>query len=401
MPVPTDSLQLACPSCGEAELHRPRVDGTRFDACCPRCQHWWQSPLPELARKVIVLDTNVLSEITKLRSKSTTEEKKQKLERWTEVVSRIEEANALQAIICPEIPTLSTELRLTPDGTAIAEVASEFSHGVLFRQRYPIECQQLHNALLAHRRNDTVASVARRDAFIGDLSQWRTPLLSTEKLKHSADPAYIREVKQQLHSNSRPVLHDWAETAQSIDALYCRQLHSYGPRIIQEHKEYLEALSNPALDPDDYLCISVHVMTRVRESLESLGVPPEASLDEAIRFLESEQASMIPANRVAAALFAYESRQLAGDMQNLASSFWFDVEMLSTVLPYCDAILTEGHLAGALRSIHRFLPSECQDVRVFSVRDLSNFESYLDELIAAVPADQRAAAEALYLGKRG
>ncbi|MEO1278273.1 MAG: hypothetical protein AAFV77_04890, partial [Planctomycetota bacterium] len=145
----------------------------------------------------------------------------------------------------------------------------------------------------------------------------------------------------------------------------------------------------------------VQVVGMVRHALESTGVPRSESMAEMVSFMVSEPASMIPVNRISAALYAFEAKQMANTKAKLKASFWLDVEMLSAVLPYCDAILTERHFAGALKSIRRFLPSECHNVRVLSVRELPAFVSYLEELIHAVPADQRAAADALYLGKRG
>ena len=82
------------------------------------------------------------------------------------------------------------------------------------------------------------------------------------------------------------------------------------------------------------------------------------------------------------------------------SSMWFDVEQISTMLPYVDAMLIEGHFADGVRAITRLLPEECQSVPVFSVRNLPRFIEYLDGLIAAVPEGQRRAAEALYSPER-
>jgi hypothetical protein len=82
------------------------------------------------------------------------------------------------------------------------------------------------------------------------------------------------------------------------------------------------------------------------------------------------------------------------------SSMWLDIEMLSAVLPYCDAILTESHFAQAIRSTRRLLPPECLEPQIFSIRELSKFVKYLDDLIVAVPGDQRRAAEAIYTGWR-
>jgi len=87
-------------------------------------------------------------------------------------------------------------------------------------------------------------------------------------------------------------------------------------------------------------------------------------------------------------------------MQKPKASMWLDVEMISTVLPYVDAVLVEGHFAAAIGQIRRLLPDECKNTPVFSTRELRRFVDYLDGLIDAVPDDQRRAADALYTADR-
>lgn len=394
MPVPTNNLQLACPSCGEARCWQPWVDGNSFIGRCGKCPCRWRSPLPEVSPKVIVLDTNVLSDITKLRMPDFAADRKAKLEHWAGVVARMEAADALQAIICPQTPTLDRERELTKYGPAIVEVARGLSHGVSFPQRHVLEAQQLYNAVIASRKNEPVASVSRGIVFNGEVDHWRSPFQISVDLGYHNDPDEVRSAKERLHSNADKVFQDWATTTQSRDQIFQKELRAFGPAMLKKFGRYCLGMEH-TLDPIG------HTVNVVRMALVETGVSDADMLSEIESFMLSEAASMIPTNRISAALYASVARKVAGGTKSPEPSFWLDVEMLSAVLPYCDAILIEGQFAGALKEVKKYLPAECQQVPVFSVRELPAFVSYLDDLIAAVPADQRAAAEALYLGKRG
>jgi hypothetical protein len=396
--IPT--LQLACPFCGETKQWRPRwVYSRSFQALCGRCSKRWRSQLPPIQPKLVVLDTNALSELTKLTLPNFPPHRLARLGQWREVSDRLERANRLQLVACPETPTFDREVTLTKMGAEIQKTADRFSNGLSYCQAFRVVSSQLFAAVCASRMGQAVQRIDRADVMLGRLNEWQNIFQFKVDLGFHTTPSDVRAARDRLHVSADSVFRGWEVTARSIDQIYCDELEAFGRHMVRKYHRYLKAAVEGKSTLDDLIEPVWEEIGIVRNALETCGVLKSESIAEMVTFMLSPSAANIPANRLSAALYAYEARKMAGGMARPKPSMWLDIEMLSTVLPYCDAVLIEGHFAEALRATRRFQPDECREVKVFSTRELPDFVRYLDELIARCPEEQRRAALALYEGK--
>lgn len=393
------SVQLACPSCGDGQRWHPQWIGHhRFTAQCGDCNVRWESLLPDLDMKVIALDTNAVSEMMKLLTPEFPESRRARVPaEWREVLRRLRTAARLHAITCPQSPTLARESSLFQFGPAIQKVAKIFDQELKFAPQFRVLGHQLNLAAKARVRNEPVKSLPRSFALNGGkLNQWSNWFRIEVGLGLPRNtPEQVAAARRELHANAQGVFERWKSDTGTLEQVYDEERRAFGRIMAREYVKHLERLRQNQPDALELLNVSSEHMFMIRLGLRghSAEDPP---VEDVLGFALSDHAANVPTNRIRAALYAFEARQFAGGMSTIAPSFWMDVEMISTTLPYCDAMLVEGHFATALHQVRRLLPVECRSTPVFSTRQLGPFCEYLDGVIAAVPPNQRLAAERLY-----
>ena len=113
-------------------------------------------------------------------------------------------------------------------------------------------------------------------------------------------------------------------------------------------------------------------------------------------FLNSDAIDNTPFNLVAAAMFASLSRKAAGGQKRLPSrGMGNDVEVISALLPYCDAMFVDNECRELLRSIPKEykLPFRCQ---VFSYNTRTEFIRYLADIRDSVSPEHLRLIERVY-----
>lgn len=396
-------LQLSCPHCGQAaDWTARRVHSGHFSACCNHCEGVWSSPLPALNMKIIALDTNVISELMKVGNAAYPAQRRARLKpEWSKLRESLSVASKLHAIACPRSPTLEREARLSVWGPAILEMASVFDHGLACDGEYSVVAQQLYAAARASILGEPPSRLRREHVFRGTINGWSDLLRISVRLGNLRNPPeHVRADRQRLHDSALGVFEGWRTRKRCVATVFDEERMSMGATMVRRYLEscamrtaklaygvpvLLEEICDPIL----------HQMAMIRRGLgDAKGSEP--TFDQVLEFALSEAASRIPANQVRAALFAFEATQVASGMRFPKSSVWLDVEAIATMLPYVDAILVEGHFAAALDQVKELLPPEANGARVFSARDLESFIAYMDDVVTAVPSEQRAAADALY-----
>ena len=106
-------------------------------------------------------------------------------------------------------------------------------------------------------------------------------------------------------------------------------------------------------------------------------------------FLHSPSLKLVPFNRIAAALYATVAKKAPHQKKLPTKGFAMDVDMISCLLPYCDAMFLDVECWGYLSELKRS-GRISYDARVFSLRNKEEFGDYLEELSAGVSQIGRA-----------
>jgi hypothetical protein len=320
---------------------------------------------------------------------------------WRGVLDRLTTASRLHAIACPRTPTLERECALFQHGPATEALAKRFDHELWCHPQYSIEGQQLNLAAKAHARREPAKRLHRNFVYGGSLNEWSNWFRIEIKDSFERNPAdRVRAARDAVQASAAPVFDQWRQSKTELLEIFGKERRARGRVLVRKYLSFLKRLDQYQkgllqLDPFELMNEASDQMAMIRYGLEKQdGTAPDPM--NVLQFALTDDANNTPTNRIRAALYAYEARQVAGGMRKPKPSMWLDVELISTMLPYVDAMLVEGHFAAGLRQVRRLLPNECAKTPVFSTRELPAFVEYLDGVIRAVPDDQRRAADALY-----
>jgi hypothetical protein len=242
-----------------------------------------------------------------------------------------------------------------------------------------------------------VEPLDRDHAFIGRFNEWSNWFrLEVDIGVRLNDPAQVRAQRDSTHASAAAVFDRWQRTPASMADAIREESEAFGAGIWRQCARMAERVAAGHTDLDTLLDAAVLQMRYVREGLGLTEGVTKETIEQLQSFLRSEAVRNIPANKISAALYGFEAYHVGCGAKRPESSFWLDIEMISAALPYCDAMLIEGHFAEGLKQTRKYLPDTCRQTPVYSTRRLTEFTEYLDSVIVTVPPDQRAAAEALY-----
>src|SRR5438445_10780200 len=128
----------------------------------------------------------------------------------------------------------------------------------------------------------------------------------------------------------------------------------------------------------------------IQAALQEGGVPTSDHVHRMLEYLSSESVQYVPFLRIRAMLYAAVARKAAaGQKHPPTTGLVTDVEMVSLLLPYCDAMLVDGEIAGYLKE-EPLASSIGFPCKVFSPRTIPQFMTCLDKIeTAATPNTSR------------
>jgi hypothetical protein len=183
-----------------------------------------------------------------------------------------------------------------------------------------------------------------------------------------------------------------------------REAKSWGPllipiyeREIAKWNEIINGRREPAgpheLQPHPF----VTLIDGIADTIASSGCPPDEKVRMAFTFLFSDTLAQAPFRQIAGSLYACLAKKAVSQVKHPTRGFHNDVDVMSCLSPYCDAMLMDREIAAYWREIQgspsRRLPS---GTRVFSLSSKNDVLAYLDELEHAVPPEQRILATEVY-----
>jgi hypothetical protein len=150
---------------------------------------------------------------------------------------------------------------------------------------------------------------------------------------------------------------------------------------------------NPTEFLPDMATLTIH---SIREVLRETGIPPDEVDQVMVDFLRSDAYMEAPHIRIASMLAAAMAKQAAsGRKRPPGRGFYTDVRIISTLLPYCDAMFIDNEFRAMLSE--KPLRDELRyGTKVFSSATGQEFFEYLDDLKASASESQMRAVEEVY-----
>ena len=123
------------------------------------------------------------------------------------------------------------------------------------------------------------------------------------------------------------------------------------------------------------------------KAMKKAEVPDDKTFDAMIEFLRSDSMFAVPFIRINASYWAsFAVKVAAGQKTPPNRGAANDAEIVSTLLPYCDAMFLDNHTRSLITDVpkNRQLP---YGTRLFSPSSGDQFLAFLDEIINCVPKD--------------
>jgi len=277
-----------------------------------------------------------------------------------------------------------------------------FGHSISFKMYEVIKYKQILNRVDTLLADDaaTVPPVTSRDVLQSDPDIWFDRIRVS--VKAFFPDGYLDSLKcwrDKTHIGISDLFENVWKKQPERSWEYWRDQEAKGWRTqflrgyyqeLQRVKEIQDGLRIPKtiddLMPGPIIGLFNELFAKFRAKVESHEVA-EKRISE---FVISDEILDLPFVHIQSALNATMAKKAASQVKLPTQGFSTDVDSMSCLLPYCDAMFMDREIVGLWRDIQsspsRRLP---YDTKVFSMASKTEFLSYLDELEQAVPAEQR------------
>lgn len=382
-----------CPKCGEKNCYGLlMVNAASYTKRCRECWHSENYTLPPLNKKVIYLDQFVISNMMKAINEKVG--KKDKVDKvYLKLFEILDKMVKLQLIICPDSEFQRQESLLS-FYKALKRMYEQLSHGTTFFDSQTIRrfqiCEDFKNYIDTN--NPGWKSVMDVDIVLhGDRNEWQSKLLVTVDSNIKQDEIEsFRKSRLVTQEKFKQVYEYWQRDNKKTFAAFFKEISTgYGVGMV---KNYMNSLTQ-------YFQASLGVKTQTSENVFSFigeesilissllrylkdNTNDAENLKKIILYLQSDRFELIPFNEIYSSLWSAIAYQVSrGGRTSLPNIGMFnDIEMLSILYPYCDAIFVDNDIHSILNfgevknKLSKYKP------KVFSLTNKEEFISYLEEI---------------------
>jgi len=330
-------------------------------------------------------------------------------DRWVRLFDKLDTLTKKHLIVCPE--SFIREAESVVFGPRFVEHQRMYellSHGVRFN-----DAAQITGVQVVRHARDWLAEATgaplhleEADAIQGDPHAWVDTIQIRVHFGVTEDEiAELREVRDSGGAALDGVFDRWtSEQSRSFEDWYREELDGWAIGAWSEFMKSVNKLWAAMTDqsprrPEDLFQSTrfAELMTTLRQIFTGNGVAEDESWAKVYEFIFSGTFDRVPRTRIKALLWAGMAHQSAhgGRRRPPGGSALNDVNAISSVLPYCDAMLIDAEMLailnlGQVQSRIGFAP------KLFTARTLDAMIAYLDEIEYSAASATLQAVEDLY-----
>jgi hypothetical protein len=294
----------------------------------------------------------------------------------------------LQLILCPYSEFHKRE-SMAYKFKVQKKMYEHLSHGISFNYPSDIESYQLYEGFKNWLEN-IPSSILKLSVLNGRKDTWLDK--SRISLDFDISEEEIRNYKirkQNIYNRIKELFNKWqTEKTKNFSDWYEEEASSYGPIRIKQYNNYKNLC--------DSTCILQYSIDEIPSTTINEGVilvsllmdyltdnkNDEEKLKIVFSYLQSSTVTKLPFNKINAALLAAIAHNTAhGGHKNPPNiGMANDIEMVSTLLPYCDALFVDSEIFNLLNlgQVKKIISSF--SAKIFSPVNKSDFLTYLDEI---------------------
>jgi hypothetical protein len=383
-----------CPKCGANQFGVMLINRGSYMRRCRDCCHKADFPLPKLKKKIIYLDQFVVSEIMKLNNPEAKGHAAVSADPfWSELDELLKKLRNLQLICCPSSGEHENESLLSPFFANLKRTYENLSGGVFFYSAYEIKTMQAATLAKAWARGtDPEFSFEASGVIHGEPHKWTERYyLTTSSYKEQYIDA-LREQREKSHEGVSSIFNNtWRIKRFSFAEWYDLEKNSHQKYMLQNVISRSEKRKALAATPwlltlDDLLHSEAENMVHMIGDI----ILREAQFDATVKPHELRQSFFTkfrlgdaPFNRIGAAMYASIAMKAAsGQKKPPNQGMVTDIEVVSTVLPHCDAMFMDNGCRAILHDIPQSHRPDGID-RVYSMNRKAEFLDYLRSILAS------------------
>lgn len=397
---------IKCPKCGENSFGILSINSHRYYRRCAKCFYPQGNepsafyPLPDLNKKIIYIDQFVLSEMMKALNPSIKGHSNLPLrDFWVQLFSILDKLCKFQLIVCPESEFHTDESLISPFYKSLKRMYGQLSCGVSFYDQEAIKRSQLleHATNWISNNPEKPLSVNVKSVTHGEINTWQGRFIFSANLHYSDNLIdAIRNDREQIYDNLERVFNRWKteKGIKSFDEWFLEEADSWGELIYKGFIKYIDQI-NKGEKSRPYFAIDYALLPKPVKFIEDIchafkryGLSDEEIINKTIEYLHSPALRTIPFIKISSLILAGVARRAAcgGLKKPPNKGFNYDVQMISTLLPYCDAMFIDNECHSLLRE--RPLCDRIEyGTRFFSQNTKEDFLVYLNEIEKNMPVD--------------
>lgn len=397
---------LRCPKCGAEEYGVLSVSDTR---CLRRCRVCWHTAtvyLPELKKKIVYVDQFAFSNIMKFLSPTVKGHKRAAAEPfWKELFETLGVVCHMQLVACPDSREHQHESLTSPFYKALKHTYEHFSGGVSLHDAETIRIGQIADVARAWLKNEAVKFEFDPERISsGRLHGWGGRIFVTVDGILPGTVDELRTMRSKTHQGLQEVFEQWQREKKSFKEVFAAEKAAYGQNVVRMYLDDCRKRAQmavmmmrgqmPALD--DVLPSRTENLVRTLQFVFQQEIGEGQENAKLAEFFRSGAINDAPFNLISAAMYASLATKAAAGQKEIPNQGTFtDVNVVSTLLPYCDAMFVDNKCRALLRDIPKDcgLPYAC---KIFSPNTGGDFIQYLTEIRDSVTPEHLKLIEEVY-----
>lgn len=378
---------IACPKCKKSSFGVLMINGHGYTRRCRECWFSDRFDLPELNKKVIYLDQFAVSEMMKAINKKLKKEKN--IDRfWFSLFEKLEKLNKLQFIVCPESSFHRSESLLF-EPKAMKRMYEHFSNGVHFHDPGTIRRFQLV-AYFRKKLGIKDKPIERSDIINGRINEWLDRFhISIDFGIRDEEIVDLKKSRDAIFESLQKVFERWqSEKTKKFKDWYLEEALGWGKSMADRYVRQLAESMNMAISGESFNIEKYTSFILSEELILIHNLNDYASGDQlektrkSISFLQSKDLLEVSFNEISSSLWAAIAHQSAhgGRKKPPNRGMANDIDMLSTLLPYCDAMLVDREMFELLKHGEVKKKIAKYKTKIFSASNKEDFMKYLDDI---------------------
>ena len=396
---------LKCPKCGALEYGVLSISDIRCERRCRTCWYRGTVYLPEIRKKIVYIDQSAFSNFVKiLDPESDGHERATSDPFWRQLFESLDVVCHIQLVACPDSREHQHESLASPFYKSLKHTYEHFSGGVSFEDSETVKLRQVAQIAKCWLRKEPVTfNFDAEKISSGRLHEWGGRIFVTVDGELPGRTEELRRVRSNIHARLQEVFSQWQRDKKSFTEVFAAEKSAYRVNLITGYQsQFLKRAQMMAQGQmpslEDLMPSAAETQMLSLQHLFRLNAVDKTQSVEMLReFLTSEAIDNAPFSVIGGAMYASLSRKAASGQKRIPNQGTAnDVEILSALLPYCDAMFMDNECRALLKDIPQShtLPYPC---KVFSKNTGAEFIRYLTAIRDSATSEHLKIIEEVYV----